>query len=143
MTREDRLRLCKTCIHKKADFNRGMLCGRTNEYAEFEVSCRYYEMQPNLLQEKLPEVKTKVFTEARIKILTGCFMILVPFAIFFYVFGFNQFTVEALIYLLLASIMTPLGVLSIIPFFIGVYLIAMGLRDNRKRKPKMWDDIVG
>ena len=39
MTREQRLKLCEMCAYCKRDIQRGMVCGLTNEYAEFEGDC--------------------------------------------------------------------------------------------------------
>lgn len=43
MTREERLRICKTCKNKKKDLQLGLICGLTNNPADFDVQCPYYE----------------------------------------------------------------------------------------------------
>jgi len=43
MNRNDRLKICQTCRHRKMDFQRGLLCGLTNEFANFERSCDTFE----------------------------------------------------------------------------------------------------
>lgn len=48
MTREQQLVFCKKCVNKKIDFQRGLLCGLTNELATFDYSCPdYLEIQEN------------------------------------------------------------------------------------------------
>lgn len=43
MTREERIKVCETCKHCQMDIERGILCGFTNEYADFEDKCHLYE----------------------------------------------------------------------------------------------------
>ena len=43
MSREAQLQFCKVCKHHKFDFNRGILCGLTNELADFVGTCPTYE----------------------------------------------------------------------------------------------------
>lgn len=43
MTREERIKVCETCKHCQKDNERGILCGLTNEYADFEDKCHLYE----------------------------------------------------------------------------------------------------
>ena len=41
MTREERLKICENCAHCVRD-RRGMVCGKTNEYADFEGECKEF-----------------------------------------------------------------------------------------------------
>jgi hypothetical protein len=43
MTQEEKLQYCKVCVHKKMDFQQGLLCGLTNEKPSFDMFCRDYE----------------------------------------------------------------------------------------------------
>lgn len=43
MTREERIKVCETCKHCQMDIERGILCGFTNEYADFDDTCHLYE----------------------------------------------------------------------------------------------------
>ena len=43
MTKEERLEFCKICINRKLDFQKGMLCGITNDFAAFEGKCDDFE----------------------------------------------------------------------------------------------------
>lgn len=54
MTREERVKTCETCKHCQKDIERGILCGLTNEYADFDDKCHLYE--PSEQQ----QVKTRV-----------------------------------------------------------------------------------
>ncbi len=42
LTRQERLKYCKTCKNKEFDFHRGLLCGLTHEEADFESVCPHY-----------------------------------------------------------------------------------------------------
>lgn len=55
MTREERVKICETCKHCQKDIERGILCGLTNEYADFDDKCHLYE----------PSEKQQVKTRAR------------------------------------------------------------------------------
>lgn len=43
MTREERIKICETCKHCQMNIERGILCGFTNEYADFDDTCHLYE----------------------------------------------------------------------------------------------------
>ncbi|WP_299683716.1 hypothetical protein [uncultured Dokdonia sp.] len=43
MTQEEKLQYCKVCVHKKMDFEQGLLCGLTSEKPSFDKFCRDYE----------------------------------------------------------------------------------------------------
>ncbi len=42
MTREEHLKFCKTCLNRKTDMHKGLVCGLTNEIADFEGSCQSF-----------------------------------------------------------------------------------------------------
>lgn len=54
MTRQEQLLFCKVCTHQKKDLQRGIVCGLTNELADFEVSCETFERDIGK-EEKLKE----------------------------------------------------------------------------------------
>ena len=43
MRRDERLRFCKICMHRKMDLNQGLICGLTGRPANFEVNCKDFE----------------------------------------------------------------------------------------------------
>lgn len=43
MNREERLEFCTICKNRKMDFEKGLLCGITNDYAKFETLCDDYD----------------------------------------------------------------------------------------------------
>ena len=55
MTRAERVKICETCKHYQKDIERGILCGLTNEYADFDDKCHLYE----------PSEKQQIKTRAR------------------------------------------------------------------------------
>lgn len=61
MTRQERLKFCKTCQKRKFDFNRGILCSITNDLAAFEDSCPDY-----LIDEKVQALETYKSDQAEI-----------------------------------------------------------------------------
>ena len=51
MTRAERVKICETCKHCQKDIERGILCGLTNEYADFDDKCHLYEPSEKQLEE--------------------------------------------------------------------------------------------
>lgn len=43
MTQEERLEFCTICKHRELNFEKGLLCGITNQYATFENTCENYD----------------------------------------------------------------------------------------------------
>lgn len=43
MTRHEHLQFCKICTNRKLDMKRGLLCGLTGEYADFEGTCKDFQ----------------------------------------------------------------------------------------------------
>lgn len=50
MTHEERIVYCKTCEHKKVDYERGIVCELTDERPDFEGTCASYT-KPNVISE--------------------------------------------------------------------------------------------
>ena len=48
MTREDHLKFCTVCQNRKFDSQLGLVCGLTNQYADFENSCEHYSEDTEL-----------------------------------------------------------------------------------------------
>ncbi|WP_224491107.1 RDD family protein [Robertkochia flava] len=57
MTREEQLRFCKTCNHQTFDIKYGIICGITQEKANFEEHCEHYDVNQELVQKE--EVQTR------------------------------------------------------------------------------------
>lgn len=51
MRREDHLRYCQICNHRKVDFEKGIVCGFTNQIADFTDTCPSFEENAQLKQE--------------------------------------------------------------------------------------------
>lgn len=56
MNRENRLNFCKVCIRRKNDLHKGLVCGLTDTYADFDFSCLNYK-EDNLLVNKEKEIQ--------------------------------------------------------------------------------------
>ncbi|QCW99178.1 RDD family protein [Aggregatimonas sangjinii] len=48
MTRKEQLQSCKICQHQKKDLNRGIICGLTDNLADFEERCETFIENPKL-----------------------------------------------------------------------------------------------
>ena len=46
-TREQQLEFCKVCTNRKFDAQRGLLCGLSNSFADFEENCADFIVDPN------------------------------------------------------------------------------------------------
>lgn len=43
MTREEHLKICKTCKSQVKDLKKGIICGITGTYADFDDTCSFYQ----------------------------------------------------------------------------------------------------
>lgn len=62
MTREDRLKICKRCTHCAQD-SRGIVCGKTNEYADFEGECPAFYPSKKYMEQKDLQGKKHTLSE--------------------------------------------------------------------------------
>ena len=46
--RSEQLKICQTCTNRKMDFSRGLLCGLTEEFADFEDNCEQFVADEDL-----------------------------------------------------------------------------------------------
>jgi|GEM_PF-447940 len=51
MTREEQLVFCKKCSNKRLDLKQGLICGITNQKADFEEQCPNFEMDEKVKKE--------------------------------------------------------------------------------------------
>lgn len=51
MNRAEQLKFCKICSNRKFDFNRGIVCGLTDEPAAFEGTCESYQSDEKAILE--------------------------------------------------------------------------------------------
>lgn len=66
MTRQERLKFCKTCQNKKFDFNKGILCSLTNDFANFEDSCPDFQLDEKI--QSLENYKTEQDNNQRVAV---------------------------------------------------------------------------
>lgn len=60
MTRQEQLKLCKTCLKRRFSTKKGVVCSLTDEKADFDVICKDYDRDENVIvQEPVIEVKRK------------------------------------------------------------------------------------
>lgn len=61
MTREERLKICENCRFCERDM-RGMICGKTNEYADFEGECKEFEPSKKYMEKTSIQRKKRNLT---------------------------------------------------------------------------------
>ena len=52
MKREDQVKICSNCTLRKMNFKRGLLCGLTDEFADFEDSCPDFIKEERIVQKE-------------------------------------------------------------------------------------------
>ena len=71
MTREEQIKICRTCKHKKLDLKTGLFCGLTGQNPDFETQCfnleideqevvRIKQMEQDIKKEDLAKNRTKL-----------------------------------------------------------------------------------
>jgi hypothetical protein len=69
MERERLLPICQQCLHRKMNFKIGLVCGLTDKFADFHVSCPTFEQDPIARQERNKRtLSEKTFAEKHIRI---------------------------------------------------------------------------
>jgi hypothetical protein len=69
MERKRLLPICQQCLHRKMDFKIGLVCGLTDKFADFHISCPTFEQDPIARQERNKRtISEKTFTEKHIRI---------------------------------------------------------------------------
>lgn len=59
MTREEQLKSCSVCTHRQMDMHKGLLCGLTQNAANFEGVCPNFEQDEKEFQ-KLQQIQQEV-----------------------------------------------------------------------------------
>jgi len=57
MTREQHLAFCRNCKNRKFDNEQGLLCGLTDQLADFENECPDYILDPEATRVTTPQVE--------------------------------------------------------------------------------------
>ena len=69
MERERLLPICQQCLHRKMDFKIGLVCGLTDKFADFHISCPTFEQDPIAREERNKRtLSEKTFVEKHIRI---------------------------------------------------------------------------
>jgi len=68
MTREERLKLCKVCQNRKFNPQLGLICGLTNEVANFEDECPGFSRDPELAKSAVASTDALLDNSARARI---------------------------------------------------------------------------
>ncbi len=68
MKREEQIKFCKKCNHKKMDLTKGLICNLTNEKADFTESCEDYSVNEAISsQVEQQELETKLLNNTASK----------------------------------------------------------------------------
>ncbi len=59
MTRKEHLEFCRKCTHRKTDIQQGIICRKTNEKADFEISCEHFTLDETVPNSISAEVNTE------------------------------------------------------------------------------------
>lgn len=64
MTRQEQLKFCKTCLKRRFNPKKGVVCSLTDEIADFDVTCDKYERDNNVIiqepiEKTIPKKKEK------------------------------------------------------------------------------------
>lgn len=133
MTREERVKTCETCKHCQKDIERGILCGLTNEYADFDDKCHLYE--PSEQQQE--EIRANRVV-ARMKAMTRIGLSSYPYA---FGIGVYFFIVACLGFANYGPIITCLFLLST-GFVLAMVIGADYYFLRYKRKKKIFGELT-
>jgi len=91
MTKEDRLRICKSCSNKQMDMNKGLICSLTDEVADFELICLDFTHDKKAARQEEEKIQEKARAEiGRKKTLTVLY-IMIGFSLAVAIFSFLTF----------------------------------------------------
>lgn len=63
MTREEQLKFCSVCKHRKMDMRQGMLCDLTDAKADFDEKCENFDVDQKMLEKQMQEQREQQETE--------------------------------------------------------------------------------
>jgi hypothetical protein len=76
MTRDEQLEFCKKCTNRKMDFQKGLVCGLTNEKADFEDTCPDFNEDTNIEEVVPGSYAGEEDLSEGLKVLSFCFPII-------------------------------------------------------------------
>ena len=77
MTRQERLKICKTCKNRKRDMERGLICAITNDIAVFETKCNDFIIDEDVAKkEKIKELNRGDIEKGKKKTVTIYFLLI-------------------------------------------------------------------
>lgn len=118
MTREDRLKICKRCAHCTQD-RRGIVCGKTNEYADFEGECKEFYPSEKYMEQKDFQDKKRNLSEDDNNSTALLFIIIGVVWIFFMIIGMWEDVSD-----IITDIAIPMSVMiSLSAIVVGIALL--------------------
>lgn len=97
MTREERLKSCKKCNHRKLDMEVGLICSLTGEKANFEESCNNFSLDKTIEKlDKQKQINKEIADKGKLKTMI-IFFVLIGLSIASMVFShltFRSFTIK-------------------------------------------------
>lgn len=116
LSREQHLQFCKVCTNRKMDPEKGLVCGLTDEYADFEDSCESFTQDVELMRKN--QIKRK---EERKEMMQSDFT-----------FGLSRFGIKngfvaGFLLIVVGTIWLAIGLSKGLIFWYPLILIVMGV----------------
>jgi hypothetical protein len=90
MTREQHLKFCQKCEHRKLNLKQGIICGLTDQIAAFENTCGDYIEDKTIIEQAIED--EKLINEANWSIYNSWKITLFSLILAFIKFAMNGFT---------------------------------------------------
>lgn len=94
MTRTEHLKLCSICVNQKDDMRKGIICGLTNQIADFEETCNSFAEDSEVIEQlELKKIENEVIDKMAsqgkrfLNYLLDFFFIIVFVIIFSFILG--------------------------------------------------------
>lgn len=115
MTREEHLSYCKTCVNRKMNIKKGLVCSLTNEIANFVETCKDFK-EDSIKKKELESIPNIQQIESSVKLNNGSQW-------FLWIFGLSAINTLILFFGGQVSFIFGLGITQI---FEGIYIGTFG-----------------
>ena len=125
MNRIEHLKFCSICIHQQDDMRKGIICGLTNQIADFDDLCNSFAEDTEIIEHlKLKEIENSVIDQmaSQWKRFLNYLLDLVSIFIFIFIFSFIFGIVLAIV---APSVVSDLGESNLLFEYIVGFIIMM------------------
>jgi len=125
MNRIEHLKFCSICIHQQDDMRKGIICGLTNQIADFDDQCKSFAEDAEIVEHlKLKEIENSVIDKmaSQWKRFLNYLLDLVSIFIFIFIFSFIFGIVLAIV---APSVVSDLGESNLLFEYIVGFIIMM------------------